>query len=522
MKWIVLKEDSGKIVLVSKNEYNEETGLVPLGSYLTVEENNRKFILRVDKSFQYSPYEPSPMIIDLDLHALLQDQNTRNIVYATRIMEIPTRMDGLSSFIKPQTVARLATQEEINHALEITEGMPVFMASAYGKNSNILRDYNGNFVVVNIPEDAFFYQIMITGKTGSGKTVAMKYMAHYFTNHEFKYFDDSPGTVLAVNVKGEDLLRMDQPSSETVIDQNILQEWNTLKIKPEGVSTFKIYYPGNAISTYSKTVNREKCEKITLKTENINPEALTGLVQNLSEQAIDYLPGIFRYWQKEYRKEGQILKNFIEYLNEYGYKNIKIMDEREIVNTIDLHSGTFNNIIRVLTKNSTYFDIPGAKELDADDILQPGKMSVIDVSDKSGIGFGSVLLRDILEKIYNVKSRRENNIPVLIMIDEVHEFYGDIRSREALATIDAITRKGRAFGIGVIFASQNPEDMPKGINSVVNTKIHFRSDSKNLDIKDSEIDPEALDVGYALSRIYGLNDVKFIKFPLSPGGVFNG
>ena len=279
MKWIVLKEDSGKIALVSKNDNSDETGLIHIGSYLTIEgEKNVKFILRVESSSQYSPYDPSPMIVDLGYNALLQDQKTKNMIYATRIMELPNRYDGKSSFIIPQTVARLSTQEEIDSALGNTVGMPIFMGSAYGRNNQILRDFNGKLVLAKVPDDVFFHQILITGQTGSGKTVAMKYMAQYFTSNVLDGFNGKPGAVLAINVKGEDLLRMDKPS--TITNEQIKSEWNTMGISPHGVSALRIYYPGNSINSYSQQVSKEKCIKITLKTENIDPESLTALVQN--------------------------------------------------------------------------------------------------------------------------------------------------------------------------------------------------------------------------------------------------
>ena len=68
-----------------------------------------------------------------------------------------------------------------------------------------------------------------------------------------------------------------------------------------------------------------------------------------------------------------------------------------------MHPGTFQNVRNALSYATEYFDVPGAKELQADDIIQPRKMSVIDVAAKGGFGFGAVLLRDLLEKIYEAE-----------------------------------------------------------------------------------------------------------------------
>ena len=76
--------------------------------------------------------------------------------------------------------------------------------------------------------------------------------------------------------------------------------------------------------------------------------------------------------------------------------------------------------------------------------------------------------------------------------------------------------------MGVIFASQNPEDMPPGLGSVVNSKIYFKSDARNiksLGVSISGFDPEAFRAGFGVARIHGLSQLKFLKFPLSVAGV---
>src|SRR5512137_2114939 len=102
MAWIVLGEENGKIKLVSKSHSeNEKPGLLPRGSYLTIEnkETRSKFILRVDDSNQTEPYRPSPLIVDMDLEGLYGDTKCQNIIYAYRIKDIVNRDDGKIDFI---------------------------------------------------------------------------------------------------------------------------------------------------------------------------------------------------------------------------------------------------------------------------------------------------------------------------------------------------------------------------------------------------------------------------------------
>ena len=513
MPWTVLGENKGKVVLVSKSDSDgNNKGILHNGSYLTIEDKDdqRKFVLRVEDSLQVDPYTPSPLIIDMDLSPLFQDQKCQNILTASRIVEYPERNDGRSSYIRPQSTARMSTQEEVDLAFGNTEGIPVFPATVFARSSQHLRDGEGRLIQAKMPEDVFFHQTLITGSTGSGKTVAMKYLAQYFVE-KLDLDGVGPGAVLAVNVKEDDMLTMDRQSETS--NPEVEKEWIDLSLRPHGIDTFTIYYPGNEKPTYD-TIDPNRCEGITLRTENIDPEAIAGLIQNLTELGADQLPSIFRYWRNHERAEGQGFGDFIRYFqdpeNDRAFTTENLQGDQL---DIRMHSGTFNSVRNALVYSAGYFDVEGAKELAYKDILQPGKMSVIDVTPRYGMQFGSVLLRDLLGKIYGAKSEHLSDVPVLIIIDEVHEFYNTTSSREALQTLDTICRKGRSLRIGVIFASQNPEDIPRGISNVVNTKIHFKSDHV------TECDPEALTKGYAVARVHELGQLRFVKFPLSLAGV---
>lgn len=521
MKMIVLGEEKGKIILVSKKGEGD-SAIMHIGSYLTVEEpikdnQVRKFILRVEESSQENSFNISPVLVDMDLKPLTQDQKVKNLVKATRIAETPERMDGFSSTIKPLLEARVSNQEEINLAIGSSYGVKIFPATAFARNCQILKDENGTAISVNIPDDAFFYQMLITGPTGSGKTVSMKYLAQYFVEN-FKDNKGKPGAVLAINIKEEDFLYMDKPSKN--YNKEVEKEWEDLKLTPRGLTSFHIYYPGKEIPNYSDKVDRKKCEGITLSTQNLDPNDISGLISNLTQLGSEQLPNIFRYWQEKKMEDGDTMKDFINYFDDPAKnRQFPTLTSNGAEYQFPMHSSTYRNIVSALQHSSEYFDVENAKEINAEDILERRKMSVIDVSNKNGVAFGAVLLRNILNKIYDAKSKG-NDIPILIIIDEVHEFYSNSRSQEALSTLDAIARKGRSLQIGVIFASQNPEDIPSGISKVVNSQINFKGIGNKLDIKSQYFDPEGLKSGYAISRIFGLSQVKLIKFPLSCGGVY--
>ncbi len=515
MAWIVLGEENGKIKLVSKsNSPNEKPGLLPKGSYLTIEgKAETKFILRVDDSMQSEPYRPSPLIIDIDLEGLYGDTKCQNIIHAYRVKDISNREDGKIDFIPPQALARRSTQEEIDIAFESDNNGPkVFVATVHSGQNQLLIDENQNFITANLPNEMFFHQMLICGKTGSGKTVAMKYLVQHF-------IEQLKGAVLTINVKDIDFLRMDQASQST--SENIQKEWQVLNQIPHGIKNCTIYYPANTKIEYTKNINYKITEKITLNVKTIEPEALTGLLQNISEIGAQNFPDIFRHWQQISMSENGSFTEFVNYFNN-GAKNptFPTLNSRGDESNITLHRATFDNISRNLNNSLEFFDNKDARTLDYSDVLYPSKLSIINVAGEKGIQFGSILLRHLLKRIVTAKSQGENDTPILIIIDEVHQFYNTESSREALGDLDTICRTGRSQKIGVIFASQNQNDIPRGLSSVINTKIFFKTDGITgtlFGVSSDEI--QTLRPGYAVANIHNMTQLKIIKFPLALSGV---
>jgi uncharacterized protein len=516
MSWIVLGEDKGKIKLVSKSPGADDIpGLLPKGSYLTIEnkKTSSKFILRVDESNQYEPYKPSPLVIDMDLQGLYGDTRCQNIISAYRVKDISNRDDGKIDFIPPQSIARRSTQEEIDIAFGGGNfGPKVFLATIHSGQNQLLIDDEKKFITARIPEEAFFHQMLISGKTGSGKTVAMKYLVQYF-------IEKMEGAVLTINVKDVDFLKMDAASNTN--NPHLLSEWNVLGQEPHGISDCTIYYPANTEIESFRGVNYDICERITLNVKTIEPESLTGLLQNISEIGSQNFPDLFRFWQEKVMAEDGKFSDFADYFNNgMGNPVFETLNGRGDISSVTLHRGTFNNISRNLNSALEFFDNKDATTIDYDDILYPGKLSVINVAGEKGIQFGSILLRHLLKRIVSVKSQKISDVPILIVIDEVHQFYSTESSRDALGDLDTICRTGRSQKIGVVFASQNQNDIPKGLLSVINSKIYFKTDGlpKTLyGISSDEI--QTLSPGYAVANIHNMSQLRTIKFPLSFAGV---
>lgn len=524
MSWIVVGYEKGKVKLVSKRS---NTGLLPKGSFLTIDNEQGKFILRVDASEQDFPYDPSPMIIDMGLKPLRQDQKCQNVVYAYPIKDLNQRSDGLINYIQPLMEARRSNQDEINIAMGQSQETPnqigpkLFLATVHGTQNQILTDEEGKYLTANLPMEMFFHQMMVCGKTGSGKTVCTKYLAQYFT-------EQLEGAVLAINVKDVDFLRMDRPSDD--INAQINREWESINGNAHGVNNFIVYYPATCEMASSKGINPELCKKISLDVKTIDPNALIGILQGISDIGARFLPDVFRYWQQEIapkkiEKDPNFFKfsNFVRHFRDgLDGRRYPTKNSRGEIDEMPLHPSTATNILANLSKAIEYFDDPNAKILTEDDILQKGLMTVIDLENEQAKNFGSILLRHLLHKIVQKKSENLSNVPILIIIDEVHQFYNTQSTKEALGDLDTICRQGRSQKIGVVFSSQTPSDIHGSLSNVINTKIFFKSDVGSVKahgVAITEQEMENLMKGYAVGSIYGLSQLKIMKFPLSFAGV---
>ncbi len=513
MEWIVLGEKDGRIKLVSKGEI----GILPKGSFLTVEDNDSKYVLRVDETKQVETYSPSPLVAEMSIDGLGADKKCTNEIIAYRIKDLSNRDDGLVDFIHPLAIARLSTQQEVDLALDSVEkGPKVFISSIHSNQNRVLKDSNGKRIHATLPEDMFWHQIMICGKTGSGKTVSMKYLAQYFA--------DNGGAVLAINVKDIDFLQMNYPSDKT--NPEIISEWNDLELKAKGTDNVIMYMPANRHYESIKGIDKTLCRKVTLNVEEIDPNALNGMLQGISDKGALVIPGIFNFW-RTYQKNSSgdlTFSAFADYFIGNEDREFPTLSDRGDEGNTTIHSATYENICRSIDIARDFFDNEGAQVLSVNDILQRGKMSILDFSGPSGPKFGSILLRDLLKKIVNSKANLESEVPILIIIDEVHQFYGDDNAAEALGDLDTICRTGRSMKIGVIFASQNLNDLPKGLSSVINTKMVFKTDissTQNMGMKIHPEELEGLKQGYALVQIHGMPQLKIVKFPLSLSGVVN-
>lgn len=129
------------------------------------------------------------------------------------------------------------------------------------------------------------------------------------------------------------------------------------------------------------------------------------------------------------------------------------------------------------------FDQPDVKPLSSDDLLIPGKTTVIDASEMSEDDQRVVAIY-LMAILFEAKMKNHNegdtNADVLLVVDEAHRLFPrhhglkrDYVMRVA-KFVEEVTHRGRKRNYGILLATQSPADISQGIVGLCETKLFFR------------------------------------------------
>jgi hypothetical protein len=139
------------------------------------------------------------------------------------------------------------------------------------------------------------------------------------------------------------------------------------------------------------------------------------------------------------------------------------------------------------------FDNPRAPKLDHANLVQPGCVSVIDLSDTDSPAVNNLVIADLLR---GVQRQQEDNFhraqaagkrptPVVIIIEEAHEFLSAQRIHQMpvlFQQVARIAKRGRKRWLGLVFVTQLPQHLPDEVLGLINNFIlHKISDGNVVD-----------------------------------------
>lgn len=137
-----------------------------------------------------------------------------------------------------------------------------------------------------------------------------------------------------------------------------------------------------------------------------------------------------------------------------------------------------------LNRLRVFFDetADGVRPLHYKYLIAAGKLSVVDLSDSGFSELNNLVIADILRGIQDVQDdacedaakRNQPPTPVLIVIEEAHEFLSDERIARTPVLFEQVARiakRGRKRWLGLCFVTQLPAHLPKQVLGLCNSFV---------------------------------------------------
>lgn len=136
------------------------------------------------------------------------------------------------------------------------------------------------------------------------------------------------------------------------------------------------------------------------------------------------------------------------------------------------------------------FDRAGG--LSYEDLLRPGQVSIFDLSDSDSPQVNNLVIADVLRGVQDRQDAAYRSFedggdqptPVLIVIEEAHEFLSDERVSKMpflFQQVARIAKRGRKRWLGLVFVTQLPRHLPPQVLGLVNNWVlHRISDADTI------------------------------------------
>jgi DNA helicase HerA-like ATPase len=128
------------------------------------------------------------------------------------------------------------------------------------------------------------------------------------------------------------------------------------------------------------------------------------------------------------------------------------------------------------------FDNPKAPRLEHASLLQPGGVTVIDLSDTDAPAINNLVIADLLrgiqkqqeEHFAKAQAAGKRPTPVAIIIEEAHEFLSAQRIHQMpvlFQQVARIAKRGRKRWLGLVFVTQLPQHLPDEVLGLINNFV---------------------------------------------------
>jgi DNA phosphorothioation-dependent restriction protein DptH len=298
--------------------------------------------------------------------------------------------------------------------------------------------------------------LMIIGESGYGKTYTAQCLIAELAQKNIPSVVFDYGQGFALNTAPRVFLE----SSNTI---EILASERGIDINPLEIFTTDINGPINVAVRVSDTFNR--IYNIGIQQHSVLQNAILGSFQD---------KGIFKEEKNTWMNEPPFLSNVKKKLDEMS--TLKSFPDQKIAAKLNSHISTFF-IFNTFRKNG--------EKISWEKIITSRKSAhILQLKGLEG-KTGKVVTEFLLWDLYNyIVSQGPESLRFFCVLDEAHNL-----SFEKDSPVDKLVREGRKFGLGLIFASQQPEDFSSTAYSNTATKLVFqvlddtRKVSKKLALK---------------------------------------
>ena len=404
----------------------------------------------------------------------------------------------------------LASREEIMEALglnDVKNPLPAGYMEMYdGENKQVLPVYfNSHFLIG--PEGA---HLNISGISGlASKTSYAMFLMKAIQDNISKHKDESVAFIM-MNVKGTDLLRIDQLNERENELEEIKPIYEKLGMEMKPFQQVKYYYPYSKDAIYytyeKEQVLRDRIEagkafQYKYLFENYeDKESLDLLFANVDdpndtiESIINFIisnGGNFKGVESwEEFKQALYQQTQTDTASKAG-KEISVMSWRKFYR---LFNKSFQKCRQMFTEK-----LGGNSVRLRDEIAQIKKndVMVVDVAkmDEESQGF---VFGDVMRAVYNLKlgdtqNRPDEDIPdrIIIFIDELNKYASnDVpKSSPILRQLLDITERGRSLGIVLFGAEQFVSDIHKRVKGNCATQAFGRTNAIEITKEDFRFVP---------------------------------
>ncbi len=385
-----------------------------------------------------------------------------------------SHLSGVQTRPYPKSQVNNLPPEKIQELLKLKGNMYLGQLSGY-EGIRVYLDANSKVV---LPRN-----IGIFGTVGSGKTNSSQVL--------IEEASAAGWAVIVLDVEGE-YISMDKPNSEIEHNIGLKKKAAQYQITPEGLDKFQVYHPAGTDS------KRQDSLEFSIPFGSLSPyelSAIMGMNETQEDRFIDL-------WDKQVadittkpvsqktpkNQWKAIEENQFQEEPEYPDLTIRSMLaglETELQQQRGSSRASWIVVKRLLNRLRRFGIFDSTDDLiETSDLLKPGKLSVLDLSNSYTVQVNNIVIAYLLRKIFDQKIKNPDLPPTIIFIEEAHTFVSKENASKMEALLDRlreVTRRGRKRWLGLCFISQQPSHLPEEIFELCNTKIiHQTTGNRNL------------------------------------------